>query len=830
MHTGNFLIGPNRLLVSLRGFLLPSSDIIFMHEPDYKPPQSTHPLDAFLPSSRSTTSGYNIEFVILPVKSPSISVTTSDTSDVRYYSLYNRQHGTKIIIPFLFSVSYNALKGDGDLPAEGSPYTFHLDTPKNNNLPVSFINDVQEQTNVLVLLDRVQLTGHLRRFGKSVSTEVLKEQNPLLRLKQYIIIADRFDPLGCCLYCGSPVLNLPPRNSPVLSSAESEIAIAKDLGIPLALYGSSLGSPALMHKRTQPLEAQIPTRLSPFDVVGDTPNSSIYRFIGNPKIVLCDGFVSIFYTINPAPGDLVDTIMSNYNVVHDDGHPSEYFAYRLAKDNYGRLIFQTDIPENDLHNWMVSRSTLARYTTISFFPWHTDCREKARSCLMVDMLNVPSVPLPTETFPDGSFGLELQQEVAGRIARVREIEEGFVDYVSERLIEFVSGTAGLASVNSGPNVDTPKAPSTLKDSGNAVSTSKESNAKDAPELSKASAGSKPDIQPSRSRAHGAAVSLKSHKTRTPETPEAPLLNARQGHDSLRNTSLNITHDSPFKPYQGRLQNKSQLIDGSSMKTPTSMFSNSELFGDASAQPQGQSTIQSLPQRIPLQPRMLPSDPPFQHMHQQDQEPIDIGLSYNPSTKDPRRFGGAPQPSLPPRIQQDIHMQYSPQGQFGQNIPRQFITYQGVQHLTPQMQQAQQAQQMQQLRQIQQMPPAVYMQQQPQPIYPPQYYSPSQFEQPNIRLAPGLQHPQFALPQQFAVQAPPGPMFTPQLMASQQPYPQVQRDMGGMRPPVYQQGAPYPEHMRQQPPQPPQTPQAYGPASSNPYWRNGPRPNDGQPQL
>ncbi|ESU36947.1 Hypothetical protein DHA2_150841 [Giardia duodenalis] len=174
----------------------------------------------------------------------------------------------------------------------------------------------------------------------------------------------RINPVGPCLYCGSPIYGLPGRVSAATGDIHSDIAIAVNLNFPLELFGSDT-----LEKYYPSLESSLPSRLYAFTEIGDSGAYTL-PFYTHPTLVLCDNFVDLMNVVYAEQGDFVPVVKSKYNTFTDDDAAMDLVTYELTKTKSGLSVElkgeQTNIPRPS-------------HSTSLFYPYHNACADTIRA-------------------------------------------------------------------------------------------------------------------------------------------------------------------------------------------------------------------------------------------------------------------------------------------------------------------------------------------------------------------------------------------------------------------------------------------------------------------
>ena len=174
----------------------------------------------------------------------------------------------------------------------------------------------------------------------------------------------RINPVGPCLYCGSPVYGLPGRVSAATGDIHSDIAIAVDLNFPIELFGSDT-----LEKHYPSLESSLPSRLYAFTEIGDSGAYPL-PFYTHPTLVLCDNFVDLMNVIYLEQGDFVPVVRSKYNTFTDDEAATDLVTYELVRTKAG-----VSVELKGEHTNVVRPS----HTISIFYPYHNACADTIRT-------------------------------------------------------------------------------------------------------------------------------------------------------------------------------------------------------------------------------------------------------------------------------------------------------------------------------------------------------------------------------------------------------------------------------------------------------------------
>lgn len=174
----------------------------------------------------------------------------------------------------------------------------------------------------------------------------------------------QINPVGPCLYCGSPIYGLPGRVTAAIGDIRSDIATAVNLNLPIELFGSDT-----LEKHYPSLETSLPSRLYAFTEIGDSGAYTL-PFYTHPTLVLCDNFVDLTNLIYIEQGDFSSVVNSRYNTFTDDEAATSFITYSLTSTEAGVFMKTGDdkyLPPRYSHSIPI------------FYPYHNACADTIRA-------------------------------------------------------------------------------------------------------------------------------------------------------------------------------------------------------------------------------------------------------------------------------------------------------------------------------------------------------------------------------------------------------------------------------------------------------------------
>lgn len=249
-------------------------------------------------------------------------------------------------------------------------------------IPVISMNDF-----VIIFLQKLivhglgsQLEQPIRRYisDKTVCTlnefYYMTQNDPLSNTRKCRSICGYFftivkqclqiNPVGPCLYCGSPIYGLPGRATAAIGDIRSDIAMAVNLNFPIELFGSDT-----LEKYYPSLESSLPSRLYTFTEIGDSGAYTL-PFYTHPTLVLCDNFVDLTNKIYIEQGDFSSVVSSRYNTFTDDDTATSLITYKLNQTRAGVSM------EVDGDQTIISRPS---HAVLIFYPYHNACADTIKS-------------------------------------------------------------------------------------------------------------------------------------------------------------------------------------------------------------------------------------------------------------------------------------------------------------------------------------------------------------------------------------------------------------------------------------------------------------------